>query len=103
MKEFLPEIATGIVTAFTTWFFTRKKQAADIERTELDNVDKATGIWRQLAKDMKEEVDQLRDNQQELFEEQHRILNENRKLREEVVKLEKKVAELTKENKKNNT
>ncbi len=93
MSEVLIGGTASLIAAVITWFFSRKKQSAEVESTELDNVNKATSIWRELAEDLKKQVDDLREGQQRIFE-------ENSLLREEVVKLEKKVHLLTSENKK---
>lgn len=82
----LPPIATVIVTAMLTRFFTRKKQAAEIESLELGNVEKATAIWRELAEGLNKKVDE--------------ISQQNKELKQEVRKLEAKVQSLTSENRK---
>lgn len=64
-------ILTGIIGAATMalgWILggrrrakTEEKQVlANVQTTELDAIDKAVGIWRNLAQDLKKEVDELR-------------------------------------------
>lgn len=89
-------IITGIVGAVTgtiTWLFTRRKQDAETKiteatahTTELDAIDKAVGIWRNLAQDLKKEVDELRNLISELREENDKLHQEINKLREEIQK-----------------
>ena len=91
-----PIIITGIVGAATgaiTWLFTRKKQNAETKvteatahTTELDAIDKAVGIWRNLAQDLKKEVDELRTLISELREENDKLHQEINELREEIQK-----------------
>ncbi len=93
MKEVWIGGVSSLITAIITWFLSRKKQSVEVKSTELDNVNKATSIWRELAEDLKKQVDDLRKGQQRIFE-------ENKLLRKEVLQLEKKVHLLTSENKK---
>lgn len=39
---------TGFVTGFITWFFARRKNAAEAQGKELDNVDKAIRIYKDV-------------------------------------------------------
>lgn len=95
--DVIPQILIAFFTALITWFFARRKNAAEVDSMELDNVDKATGIWRQLAEDLKLEVDTLRNNQQRILTEQSLILSENRELNQKVNDLTTQNAKLTKE------
>lgn len=91
-----PIIVNGIVAIATgtmAWLFTKKKQDAETKvteatahTTELDAIDKAVGIWRNLAQDLKKEVDELRNLISELREENDKLHQEINKLREEIQK-----------------
>lgn len=100
MENLIIPVVTSIVSAFVAWFFTRRKKEAEAESAELDNVEKATGIWRQMAQDMTEKVNELYANQQVILLEQQKLIRENSSLKSEIVKLEMKVNSLTRENKK---
>lgn len=89
----LPEALTGFLSAGVTWLFTRRKQSAEADGAELDNIEQAAGIWRNLAETLKADIKILKENQE-------RIINENLELKTEVLKLEVKVENLTEENQK---
>lgn len=74
----------GAVTAVIAWLLTKNKQDAETRVTEatahtseLDATEKAVAIWRNLAQDLKKEVDELRNLIIELRQ-------ENEKLRVEI-------------------
>ncbi len=80
MKEYL----IPFITLAAGWLIGRKKNNADAELSEVQGVEKATTIWRQLAQDMKKEVDELR-----LLVNELKV--ENGKLRQEINELKKRV------------
>ncbi len=86
MNEVLLVTASSLITAIAGWLFSRKKQAAEIRSTEVDNVDKATKIWRDLAQELRDELSLL--------------IKENAEMKQEIKKLEIKVQSLMRENKK---
>jgi hypothetical protein len=47
-------------SSFATWFFTRKKSAAETKGSELENVEKSLGIYREMLADVKGEFDVAR-------------------------------------------
>lgn len=74
----------GAATAVIAWLLTKRKQDAETRVTEatahtseLDATEKAVAIWRNLAQDLKKEVDELRGLIAELRQ-------ENEKLRVEI-------------------
>ena len=84
------EIATGLITALTTYFVTMKRTKAEIRGieaeasgSELDSVEKAIEIWRKLAEEMTDKMTEQRNE----MEKQMDILRD-------------KIAELEAENKK---
>ena len=48
----LVPLLTGSVGAFTGWFFTRKKQAAEAENLEIDNSDKIIDQYKTALDDL---------------------------------------------------
>ena len=59
MNEVLIGAAASLITAIITWIFSRKKQAAEVASTNIDNINKATAIWQELAEKLKVQVDEL--------------------------------------------
>jgi len=76
MKDFAPYVL-AFVTAFVGWIAGRKKANAETNKTEIEVVERAILIWRTLATDLKNEVDELRSIVDDLR-------NENEKLKQEV-------------------
>lgn len=73
----------AIVTMVVGYFLGKKKQDADIRvsdaqvyTSELDATEKAVAIWRNLAQDLKKEVDELRNLINELRSENEKLKNE---------------------------
>lgn len=93
MNEVLIGAAASLITAIITWIFSRKKQAAEVASTNLDNINKATAIWQELAEKLKVQVDELLVGQEKIFK-------ENRSLKLEIEKLEGIVKTLTSANRK---
>ncbi len=54
-------LGTGFI-ALVTLRSTKKKAASEAKAKELDNVQEAIGIWRQMAEDLKNELDTSRAN-----------------------------------------
>lgn len=121
MEEFKTEIliaiaaAVGsILTKTVEWIFKKRKNKLDLsaseiqnESSELDNIDKAAGIWRNVAEGLKNELISVREAQAAMFEQNQKLLKEmgelsekNEKLTKHVTTLERKVQGLTNENKK---
>jgi len=49
-----------VIGGFVGWFFTRKKQNQEVKSSELDNVEAAIKIWREMSESLKTEVQDLR-------------------------------------------
>lgn len=87
IQQLLVPILTTIAGAFSGWFFGRKKQQAEVVMNELEAVEKAVSIWRQIAQDlqkemalqseqinqMRTEIDALRSDNKRLYLELKRI------------------------------
>lgn len=52
---FVP-ILTTLAGAFSGWFFGRRKQQAETMHSELQTIEKAVAIWREIAQDLKKEL-----------------------------------------------
>lgn len=79
--NWLTATIAGAVSAFITWFFQRRKQAAADQAAELDNVQTAIRIYRKGAEDLQKELKASRE-----------VMSDLRKTNEE---LQKKVNEQT--------
>ncbi|MEJ5316780.1 MAG: hypothetical protein WHS63_07215 [Tenuifilum sp.] len=73
MIEVAISLASNIITASVTWLLARRKNIADARKaeaeakaSELDVIEDAIKIWRELAEDLKKEVQRLSDDNKAL-------------------------------------
>ena len=52
MNEYLLTALVSVVTSLGAWFVARRKNLADVQNSELDNVDKAVKIYREQLEDI---------------------------------------------------
>ena len=74
-------IITSIASAWTSWFFTRKKYNAEVDNSLLENLQKSLDFYRNLSDDNRQRLETM--------------LERNSKLEEEVLDLRKQVNDLT--------
>lgn len=70
-----------VITAVVTWLFAKKKSMAETrlllaksQKTELETIEDAVKIWRELAEDLKKEVQRLSADNKALKTEVGRLL-----------------------------
>ncbi len=104
MNDLFLIIIPSFVTAVTTWAFSRKKYRAETKANELDNVDKAAKIWRELSEDLekrlKEDIRDLRNENTAIQKQFVSVLAENNALKEQMTALQKQLKEARCENQK---
>lgn len=91
IPSWLENILSAVGASGATYFFTRRKQTAEAQSNELENVQKAITIWRQSAQELKAEFDSLQKEYDQLQD----IV---RKLHEERDELKKQIGALKVEN-----
>jgi len=77
--EFIAVIA-GALSSFVTYIIARRKTVAEAQGSEIDNVQKAIAVWRELAENLEAKVDKL--------------INENALLKAEVMSQKNEMARL---------
>lgn len=90
-------VGTTITTAagaFFGWLFGRRKQKAEAESSELDNVEKAVAIWRQIASDLEGKFTALQTQVTELQKHVLKLELENEKLKDKNNELQAEIDEL---------
>ncbi len=111
MTELITSTLSAALTAVVTFFLTRKKYLAEIKKadtevdsSEIDNVDKAIKIWRQLSEDIKErltqDIEELRLENIRTREKLNILMRENITLRTQMTNLEKALNAAKAENEK---
>lgn len=55
-KEIFIPVITSFIGALVGWWFGRPKEKMDLQTSELDNVDKAVKIYREMIEDLGEQL-----------------------------------------------
>ena len=97
MNDLILIVVPSLLTAITTWIFSRKKYKAETKSNELDNVEKAAKIWRELSEDLekrlKDDIRELRDENVSIQNQFSKVMAENNLLKEQMASLEKQLKE----------
>lgn len=92
MTEYLNFVMLSAIPATVTWLLARKKNNADVKTSELNNVDKAIKIWRELSEGMESrfnrEIEELRKENCDLQQQVTIVMKENNELKEQMNALE---------------
>ena len=82
---------TGITTATITWYAARRKNKAETYVSELDAVERAVKVWRELGEGMQkkyealhEEIEMLRGEVKVLREDNRELKKENQRLLQQI-------------------
>lgn len=90
MESWVETIVTAIGSAggggFFGWFFTRKKTNAEAKSSELENVEHAIKIWREMSEQLKKEVEDLKLELKEVRADQAALHRENKALKDYLMK-----------------
>lgn len=93
-------LSSGALSSYITWAQTKRKNVAEAQTNEIDNLDKALGYYREIIEDMrKRHADDIDVMKQTLsrFELQIKVLEkENKALHVELKNYKNKVSELEK-------
>ena len=84
LDDLLLPSATGAVGAFVTWIFGKRKEDVEVKSSELDNTEKAVKLWREMAEELKKQVDDLNVKVDTLMQEVHSLRMENAELRQKI-------------------
>lgn len=71
--------ATSIITAFCTWFFTRKKYNEEVQSSRVQNFDATIEAYKKMYEDMIEDLKTQNGELKEEVESLKQELSENRK------------------------
>jgi peptidoglycan hydrolase CwlO-like protein len=90
-NEMIVNGLTGITTATITWYAARRKNKAETYVSELDAVERAVKVWRELGEGMQKkyealhkEIEMLRGDVQVLREENRELKKENQRLVQQI-------------------
>lgn len=102
MKEIITAAIPSILSALITFVLTRRKYLAEVQKatvetdaSEIDNIDKAARIWRQLSEDitarLTTDISELRTENQRTREKLNALTRENNALRSQMASLQKEL------------
>lgn len=74
---------TGLTSATITWYAARRKNKAESYVSELDAVERAVKVWRELGEGMQQKYEALHDEIEMLRSEVKVLREENRQLKKE--------------------
>lgn len=111
MKEMLTASLPALFTMVATYLFTRRKYKVEVKKasleadsTEIENLDRATKIWRELSEDVTKrltsDIDQLREENRHTREKLNALTRENNALRAQMASLQKELVATKIENEK---
>lgn len=81
LKPYLGEAFTALVVGLPTWYFTRRKNNAEVSTTEIDNGGKVVGLYKEALDDLPhryeekyKHVQEMAHNVEKLFEKKEALL-----------------------------
>jgi peptidoglycan hydrolase CwlO-like protein len=83
INEMIISALTGLTSATITWYAARRKNKAESYVSELDAVERAVKVWRELGEGMQQKYEALHDEIEMLRSEVKVLREENRQLKKE--------------------
>jgi len=80
----LTNIIPSVVTLLLGWLFGRRQQTAQVKTTELDNVEKAIKIWREMSADLEAKLNTHIESNNALIQRNNELEAEIRLLRKDI-------------------
>ena len=81
MTEYIITTIISILSGVAGWVVARRKNLAEARITELDAVEKAVTVWRELSEQLQRKYEQLLQRQDDLEKEMQLIRKDNRELK----------------------
>jgi peptidoglycan hydrolase CwlO-like protein len=94
-NEMIINALTGFATAVITWYAARRKNKAETYISELDAVERAVKVWRELGEGMQNKYESLHDEVEILRGEVKVLREENRQLKKENQRLLQQIKTLS--------
>ncbi len=95
MNEFVVSTIVGILTGIGGWIVARRKNKAETKITELDAVEKAVKVWRDLSEELQKRYDNVQKKLQEMEMEMEGLRHDCYQLSQENKELIKKLKKIT--------
>lgn len=94
-NEMVINAFTGIITACIAWYAARRKNKAETYISELDAVERAVKVWRELGEGMQKKYESLHDEVEILRSEVKVLSEENKQLKKENQRLLQQIKTLS--------
>lgn len=94
MNDILIAVIPASISAVLTYILTRKKYNAEVNTTELDNVEKSLGIYRKMVEELGQRVDALQKQLDGYVSENENLRRENKALRGRVEQMGREINKL---------
>ena len=82
--DYIDSLVAGPLAGFAGWFAARRKNRAEVTRSEIENIEKVATMWRETAEELKQQVQELREEVETLRTEVATVHAENLRLRREI-------------------
>lgn len=79
--DYIDSLIVGPAAAVASWFAARRKNKAEVTRSEIENIEKVATMWRETAEELKQQVEELRQEVETLRAEVYRVHQENQELK----------------------
>lgn len=86
---------TSLITGLSTWFFTRRKYNAEVDGSQIDNLQKTLDFYVTLSDDTKERLNEILAQNNSLEAQVKELKEENQKFKELVEKQNAHIETLT--------
>jgi hypothetical protein len=82
--DYIDSLVAGPIAGFAGWFAARRKNRADVTRSEIENIEKIATMWRETAEQQQKQIDELRQEVQTLRVQVETVHAENVKLKRQL-------------------
>lgn len=96
--ETLVATIVGLVTSVATWYAARRKNRADVQANELENVEKAISVYREMVEDLGTKLKTATNEIHRTSNLHREAIDELSEARKEIQKLELRLEQLATRN-----
>jgi len=82
--DYIDSLVAGPLAGVAGWWAARRKNKADVTRSEIENIEKIATMWRETAEQQQKQIDELRQEVQTLRVQVETVHAENVKLKRQL-------------------
>lgn len=72
------DLITPALSAFLAWFFSKRKYQAEVKKSEIENINEIVLVYKQLAMDLKQELNVAKGEIEDLKARLQKFENEHK-------------------------